>query len=341
MRDTQIGLVDSKIIVFRLTALWGFSESVIGGFLHAARIPVTGLVLGGFAAIITSLIFYYSRNPRLIVSATLQVLLIKFVMSPHTPFAAYLAVMMEGLFATGIFYLLRSFSVAAVFSCVFNLVYSALQKLIVTTLLLGMGFWKALDNYTRIVVEQFHKSAINEATFSISYYIVVIYLGVHLAAGLLIGYLAIRMPVWVEKRLHSPEFAEIQIESPEYFREAIKARKRTSLVIPAILTALLTLSFIVPTKIQVSELMLMAARAIIFIILWFKVINPFLTVLAKKMLHKRLDAGKENILTMIDLFPSFRISYSVAKKQSRLYSYPKRIKIFIVDFLTLTLFSPM
>ena len=104
--------MDSKVIVFRLTALWGFSESVIGGFLHAARIPVTGLVLGGFAAIITSLIFYYSRNPRLIVSATLQVLLIKFVMSPHTPFAAYLAVMMEGLFATGIFYLLRSFSVA-------------------------------------------------------------------------------------------------------------------------------------------------------------------------------------------------------------------------------------
>ena len=340
MRDNKIGSLDSKIIVFRLTALWGFSESVIGGFLHAARIPVTGLVLGGIAAIITALIFYYSRNPKLIAGATMQVLLIKFVMSPHTPFAAYLAVMMEGLFAMSVFYLLRSFPISSVLSAVFNLVYSGLQKLIVTTLLFGMGFWKALDGYTRMIIEQFHKSAINEASFSISYYIVIIYLSVHLAAGLIIGYLALRMPVWLERRILSPEFASITFESDLSTGVSIKNRKKMSLVMPAVLTSLLTLSFIIPAKIQVSELVIMAARAIIFIILWFKVVSPFLTMIVKKMLSKRLDLNKENILTMINLFPSFRSSLSVARKLSSSHRYPGKIKVFIVDFLALTLLRP-
>ena len=40
----------------RLTALWAFTESGLGGIMHALQIPFTGLLVGGMAVIMISLI---------------------------------------------------------------------------------------------------------------------------------------------------------------------------------------------------------------------------------------------------------------------------------------------
>jgi hypothetical protein len=61
-----------------LTALWAFVEAGLGGFLHALHLPFTGIVLGGFAVLIISLLaMCYDKPFAKIVQATLIVLAIK------------------------------------------------------------------------------------------------------------------------------------------------------------------------------------------------------------------------------------------------------------------------
>lgn len=51
-----------RLAIQRLTALWAFSESGLGGVVHALKIPFTGIMLGGFAVIIITLIAYFSEK---------------------------------------------------------------------------------------------------------------------------------------------------------------------------------------------------------------------------------------------------------------------------------------
>ncbi|MDX5320402.1 MAG: hypothetical protein LPK45_04875, partial [Bacteroidota bacterium] len=77
----------------RLIALWGLAESGLGGYMHAMKIPFTGIFVGGSAVIILSLLASLSEKRfQTLLRATLVVLLIKFTVSPHTSPFAYIAV---------------------------------------------------------------------------------------------------------------------------------------------------------------------------------------------------------------------------------------------------------
>jgi len=72
-------------LIQRLIALWALVESGLGGYMHALKIPFTGIVLGGSAVVILSLIAWFSEKPfRTLLRATLLVILVKFTVSPHT-----------------------------------------------------------------------------------------------------------------------------------------------------------------------------------------------------------------------------------------------------------------
>ena len=48
---------EQKVLAIqRLTALWAFAESGLGGMLHALQLPFTGLIVGGLSVIIITLI---------------------------------------------------------------------------------------------------------------------------------------------------------------------------------------------------------------------------------------------------------------------------------------------
>jgi len=97
--------VENKIIpITRLSALWALSESMLGGLLHAAHIPLRGMIISSAAVIIICLIAHFSEKNGEILKATIIVLIIKGAISPYTPFAAYLAVFMQGLLGEIFFY---------------------------------------------------------------------------------------------------------------------------------------------------------------------------------------------------------------------------------------------
>ena len=50
-------------IFIRLTALWALIEAGLGGLLHAFHLPFTGIILGGFAVLIISLLAQHFEKP--------------------------------------------------------------------------------------------------------------------------------------------------------------------------------------------------------------------------------------------------------------------------------------
>jgi hypothetical protein len=80
-------------IIIRITALWAFSEAFLGGILHGFKIPFAGLALSLVAAICMSLLAVHDNKRGVILKATLVVIAVKFILSPHTPPMAYVAVM--------------------------------------------------------------------------------------------------------------------------------------------------------------------------------------------------------------------------------------------------------
>ena len=92
----------------RLTALWAFTESGLGGIMHALQIPFTGLLVGGMAVIMICLIADISEfNYKQILKSAIIVLIVKAMVSPHTPFPAYIAVSFQALLGYAVFSLLR------------------------------------------------------------------------------------------------------------------------------------------------------------------------------------------------------------------------------------------
>ena len=100
MNVTQpdLSVPQHSLAIQRLTALWAFAESGLGGVLHAFQIPFTGLVIGGFAVIIITLIAKFSdHHYQQILKSFLIVLIVKAMVSPHTPVPAYLAISFQAI----------------------------------------------------------------------------------------------------------------------------------------------------------------------------------------------------------------------------------------------------
>ena len=94
-----------KLSVSKLIALWAFSESALGGILHAFQFPFSGILLAGFAVTIICAIGYYSEKPSAdILYGTMIAIAVKLTLSPHSPVTAYIAVAFQGFCGLVFFY---------------------------------------------------------------------------------------------------------------------------------------------------------------------------------------------------------------------------------------------
>ena len=191
--NERLTLTDTQL---RLTALWALAETALGGFLHAFKIPVTGFLVGGFAVLIIGLIAHHSTNKSsTILKATILVLLIKALVSPHSPPMAYIAVAFQGVMGALCFSYLPFRSAAIIFA-VSAMLESSLQKLILTTLIFGMRFWDALDQAASDLAKSFQFSG----AFSASMVIVSVFALIYFVWGLILGNWLSVLPTQLEKR---------------------------------------------------------------------------------------------------------------------------------------------
>ncbi len=177
--------------IYKLTLLWAFAESGLGGLLHGFKLPVTGFVLGAFSVVIISLIAYFSLTPyRDILQATLLVLAIKFTVSPHSPLPAYVAVSFQGFLGALMFQVAGHRFLTVLLFSILVLFESAVQKPLVATLLFGTELWAAIDALMKQLFSFVGMKEVDHA----SWLFLLLYSSLYILWGVFVGIWGYRLP---------------------------------------------------------------------------------------------------------------------------------------------------
>jgi hypothetical protein len=203
-----------------ITALWAFVEAGLGGFLHALHLPFTGIVIGGFAVVMISLLAQYSTKPfQNILQATLVVLAIKVMVNPATSPMAYIAVGFQGLLGASIFSIGKPNFISYLLFATISMLESAAQKLLMMTLLFGKTFWQGLDALGKQVANAFG----NSVAHSYSNYLIIIYLSIFFIWGFILAIWMNALPAQIENRKNN----YVHLQAKQEINQTIKQKNKS------------------------------------------------------------------------------------------------------------------
>ena len=330
----KLSLNQQHTAVNRLTAVWAFTESGLGGILHAFRMPFTGLVVGGMAVILISLIAYFSNiSYKEVLKSTLIVLIIKAAVSPHTPLPAYLAVSFQGVAAVAVFKMLRVNLISILLFSVLAMMESALQKLITLTLFFGKSLWKAMDELMNFIAQQFHVQLSDGSVWLMGSYLFIYFTG-----GVAVGLLAYKIirDIKEEKIIAAP----LMIEPDETTVNRKRKKKFTGIVMLLLVMIFISvvLFFAAGNKSSAwMEIIKSVSWTLSAILIWYVVLLPLLTKLITDFLHKEKSKYYNRVNEIVSLFPSLRKIAAAAWQHSNQFSGLKRISFFVSAFINWSL----
>lgn len=323
---------NNKSIIDKLTALWALNESGLGGFLHVFNSPFTGLIVGGIAILLISLIAFYAENKwQAILKALIIVLIIKMAVSPYSPFTAYISVSFQAVFGA---FLFSNFSWKGVTLIVLGMVtflQSALQKLLKLTIVYGTEFWEAINIYGSWIQEKINYVTQTSATAVL----ISIYLLVYGIGGLLAGlFIKSIIRIISEKEQHSfyLETSEISTKTKQS-----KGKLKTKIIwiwLITIAVIVLAFTFFGNGLFGWQKAIYIILRSFLVLMLWYLVLGPFVLKLIRKYLRKKESKYEADIASAMDLFPYFRHIISLTWKQTKHLKGYKRFKYFIANSIS-------
>ena len=310
--------------VNRLTALWALNESGLGGILHAAKFPFTGILVGGFAVLLISLIARYSNfSFKAIIKATTLVLMFKAAVSPYSPFPAYIAVSFQGFLGAALFSLTHNFKSTPIIFGGLALLESAIQKILLTVLFFGMSFWKSVDDFVLSTM----KICKLPADFSFSEWAALGYVFFYLFIGLFIGRFASKIP----EAIATLDFSVIKLSSAEHpVMQNRKRRKR--LLVLALLSLLLSIQLMAAFyQFPFGNLLF---RVVIFMLLFYYVVGPLTTKVIKFLARNR----SEEISRLNEDVNQLRLTVKpVINYINKNYHGLTRLKMFVLYMVAISL----
>lgn len=334
-----------KLDVQRLTALWGFSEAALGTILHILKVPLTGLLIGGAAVFFISLIYRNAKSPSQILKSTLIVVLIKAAVTPFVPLNSFLAVSIQGFLGYVFFRFIPSYKFAAVVLGIITLTVSALQKLIIITLVFGNAFWESIDSFATYIITQ-HPFLKEIYSIKLSLIIISIYTAIHFLGGLYIGIKAANVDRWLERKRKSfnlDELNNVSINPIFYEKKSRKNRswwkKKSGILLLIFSVSLMILSYTIPQlgKSKSLDIFIMIIRSILVSLIWFKVISPIIIWHFHKFVEKRKFEHAAEINRITSLFPQFKTVINYCWAESYEYFGMRRILVFLSNSLALLL----
>ena len=290
---------NERLIGYRLIALWVVCETLLGGIIHSFNLPFSSILLSGSSVICICLLAKVTGKGG-ILKATVIVVLFKFLLSPQTPPAAYLAVFMQGIFGEVFFSSVRNYKISCVLVGIFSLAESAIQRIIILLILFGNDFPKAINKF---VQSAFSKNV----NTNYSMYLASLYVLIHIIMGGLIGYFA--FSIW-QKNTSSGHAFRLDMYIPETDQEKVKKKNKKTkwwlLVIWIILVALLIYSWIFPANRIFSprSILLMLIRSVIILLTWYLFLSPVLLFYFKKWVEKKKQKLHGEIQEIILLLPA-------------------------------------
>ena len=318
----------------RLTALWAFTESGLGGIMHALQIPFTGLLVGGMAVIMICLIAEFSEyRYKQILKSAIIVLIVKAMASPFTPITAYIAVSFQALLGFALFSLLRVNYISIILLSTIAMVESAIQKLLVLTLFFGESLWKGMDKMVAFAGKQLGYIVSNG-----SFWIVAVYLVIYIAGGFFIAWLAYRTiknfdaasPLFILK-----ESSAVNID----YNTGSKAFKKTSykkiwlLLLAMVILSVILFFFSDDTKQGWMEVLKTITWTLSALLIWFVLIGPLLTKSIQKLLKKKESRYSDEVARALSFLPVLKKLAALAWQQSKLHTGFKRWLFFFTAFI--------
>ncbi|MBK7885292.1 MAG: hypothetical protein IPJ81_17050 [Chitinophagaceae bacterium] len=322
------------IAVQRLTALWAFIECGLGGALHALQIPFTGLVVGGLAVIIIIFIAKVSgKKYSQILKSVIIVLIVKAMVSPHTPLPAYVAVCFQAFMGFTIFSLFSINFISILLLAVIAMIESAVQKLIILTLFFGESIWKSIDIFIEFIGQQIGLSHANG-----SQWVITIYLTIYVTGGICIALLAFKTlkKISVENKIMA--LSDDTIFDKEHFFRNVKKTKncRNKLLLFTIVSITISVILLIFSP-QIKEGWLKVLKSICWtltaIIAWYMILNPLFTKFIQVTLRKKQSRYSEEVLKILSLLPVLRHLTIRAWKKSSLHKGRERWQYFIITLL--------
>lgn len=323
----------SSISVLKITALWAFSESAFGGILHAISVPFRGIFISSAAVLFISLLALFSKNKNEILKSTLIVLLVKLLVSPHTPLTAYFAVTVQGILGYLLFLPKNIYRLSAFILGILSLFFSGIQKIVVLTLVFGNTLWKSLNIFIQQVSMEFLSLKLD---LQFGYFLITLYVSIHLSAGIFIGYYAGKLPVKINRYKYLiPN--DLLYNNQDEFPLKHKRKKKnwflrpTGIIIIFISISVLIYSYLYPHSLDIgsNDIVVMLIRSVVITLIWFSLIGPFITTLFHKYLEKKKSSYSKEINYVIDLFPQFKNIVSYCWINSSDKTGIKRIRKFL------------
>lgn len=299
--------VQTNEAIFRITALWAFVECGLGGMMHALKLPFTGFFIGGFAVLCIGLLAHTSnKNAAVILRSTMLVVLVKAIVSPHSPPTAYLAVGFQGLSGALILSYLRPFALAAYFFGFLALLESALQKILVLFLFFGKPLFEAIEIFFKDVLHNFGISS----KISWASVIVCSYVALYSVWGLVLGFWINRLPNQLEKK-HA-EYAGLSF-SEVLADQLPKKKKKRSWLFPVLVLLFVSVTFLLANgKTTGAQKALYAIlRSVAVLTAWFFIVQPLVTWAFQRWAKRKADAEKGSLTQIMDALPDLRTKASL------------------------------
>lgn len=333
------------ISVSKLTAIWAFSESAFGGILHAISVPFRGIFINSASVILISLIAIKSYSKQ-ILKSTLIVVIVKALVSPHSPLTAHFAVSTQGIIGSLLFRSKNYFRLSAFLLGIITLFLSGTQKIIILTILFGNSFWKSIDIFIQQVSKDFLKLGLPQ-DFHYGILIIVVYIYIHLIAGAVVGYYAGLLPIKLDTASKSFNGFNIQKKGSLIPEKKKNGKKRSwiqrpsGMIILFFLSVIMIYSYFYPYKIEIKsiEILIMIIRAVLLTIIWYFVFAPLIRKLFVKYISRKKNLYSEEVDEIVNLFPAIREIVSYCWNESKRTKGLKRITSFLSTTLYSLLFS--
>lgn len=292
-------------LYYRIIALWVIVEGIAGGIMHGLRVPFSGMLVSGGAVICISLIGYYFPEKNAIIKAMLVVVFFKLMIAPHSPVTAYFAIFFQAAIGQFLFYFLKSYELSCLILAVVALIESSIQRVIVLVIIYGNGFLKAFNSFV-------HNLLKTESISNYALWLILLYFTIHAVAGVVVGFLAIRMIRLIRS---SPEERKQYVLPIEYFDSENLVRPKKSgrgsfkVLLFVIWIILLLLYFQSIFKIgnpilPSGSLMHIIIRSTLIILSWFFIVAPLIKIWLKNKMEKEKGRLSTEIERVMQLLPS-------------------------------------